>query len=184
MWTEKTHAYDVLRSLERDVFPKLGDRYIASVTAPAVLDVLREIEDRPAIETAKRVRQRMSAVFVYAMALRPGTLITTAWGATATSLSKISAARFLSSRSPHGSRPAFLVSRRGASAAPRRAGSEIFSTPSRGTRALTACRQCATHRRQAGHSARFPIRNWGFGIRHRQPGAEQFGRGPHVQPSC
>ncbi|MGV6874521.1 tyrosine-type recombinase/integrase [Pseudochelatococcus sp. B33] len=67
IWTE-THAYDVLRSLERDVFPELGDRYIASITAPEVLDVLRKIEDRPAIETAKRVRQRMSAVFVYGVA--------------------------------------------------------------------------------------------------------------------
>lgn len=67
VWTE-THAYDVLRSLERDVFPKLGSRQINAISAPDVLDVLREIENRPAVETAKRVRQRMSAVFVYGIA--------------------------------------------------------------------------------------------------------------------
>jgi hypothetical protein len=33
-----------------------------------VLTILRSIEGRPAIETACRVRQRMSAVFVYAIA--------------------------------------------------------------------------------------------------------------------
>jgi integrase len=37
-----------------------------------VLKVLREIEDRPAPETARRVRQRVSAVFVYAIALGIG----------------------------------------------------------------------------------------------------------------
>lgn len=66
-WTP-THAYDVIHTLERDVFPKLGGRDIRTITVPEVLTVLREIEDRPAIETAKRVRQRMSAVFVHAIA--------------------------------------------------------------------------------------------------------------------
>jgi integrase len=37
-----------------------------------VLGVLRTIEARPALETARRVRQRMSAVFVYAIALGVG----------------------------------------------------------------------------------------------------------------
>lgn len=67
MWSEH-HAADVIRSLDRDVFPKLGADQIRSITVPMVLEVLRAIESRPAIETAKRVRQRMSAVFVYAIA--------------------------------------------------------------------------------------------------------------------
>ncbi len=62
------HAYDVLHSLERDIFPTLGTRPIAEISAPEVLDALRAIENRPAKETARRVRQRMSAVFVYAIA--------------------------------------------------------------------------------------------------------------------
>jgi integrase len=66
-WTER-HADDVLRSLERDVFPELGSRPLRDITAPEVLQVLRDIEARPAIETARRVRQRMSDVFVFAIA--------------------------------------------------------------------------------------------------------------------
>ena len=66
-WTER-HAYDVLTSLERDVFPQLGALPITELGPPAVLAVLRAIEARPAIETARRVRQRMSAVFVYGIA--------------------------------------------------------------------------------------------------------------------
>ncbi|MDP5280142.1 integrase arm-type DNA-binding domain-containing protein [Sphingomonas sp. DG1-23] len=62
------HASDVVRSLERDVFPTIGSLPIAQLTPPLVLGVLREIETRGAIETAKRVRQRISAVFVYAIA--------------------------------------------------------------------------------------------------------------------
>lgn len=66
-WT-KTHAYDVLRSLERDVFPSIGDVPIRDLTPTIVLAELRKIEKRPAVETARRIRQRMSAVFVYAIA--------------------------------------------------------------------------------------------------------------------
>ncbi|RZL84381.1 MAG: integrase, partial [Sphingomonas sp.] len=64
----KVHAADIIRSLERDVFPSIGDLPIAQLTPPLVLGVLREIEARGSIETAKRVRQRISAVFVYAIA--------------------------------------------------------------------------------------------------------------------
>lgn len=62
------HADDVLRSLERDVFPAIGAIPIAQLTPPLVLAVLREIEGRGAIETARRVRQRISATFVYGIA--------------------------------------------------------------------------------------------------------------------
>jgi integrase len=66
-WTER-HADDVMTSLERDVFPLIGALPITEITPPMVLNVLRSVEARPAIETARRVRQRMSAVFVYAIA--------------------------------------------------------------------------------------------------------------------
>jgi hypothetical protein len=66
-WARK-HALDVMRSLERDVFPMIGNLPIAQLTSPAVLEVLRAIEARGAIETAKRVRQRISMVFIYAIA--------------------------------------------------------------------------------------------------------------------
>ncbi|MGI4880357.1 MAG: tyrosine-type recombinase/integrase, partial [Janthinobacterium lividum] len=62
------HAADVLDSLKRDVFPTLGKMPITQITVPLVLAALRSIEKRPAVETARRVRQRMSAVFVYGIA--------------------------------------------------------------------------------------------------------------------
>lgn len=64
----KVHAADVIRSLERDVFPSIGQLPIGELTPPLVLGALREIEARGSIETAKRVRQRISAVFIYAIA--------------------------------------------------------------------------------------------------------------------
>lgn len=66
-WSQD-HADDVMRSLERDVFPEIGDDPIASLKAPRILEVLRKIEARPAVETAHRIRQRISAVFVYGIA--------------------------------------------------------------------------------------------------------------------
>jgi integrase len=62
------HAYDILHSLERDVFPDLGAAPIKSISAANVLSVLRKIENRHALETARRIRQRISAAFVYAIA--------------------------------------------------------------------------------------------------------------------
>jgi hypothetical protein len=66
-WTQ-VHASDTIHSLERDVFPEIGGLPVQEITPPIVLAVLRKIEQRPAIETAHRVRQRMSAVFVYGIA--------------------------------------------------------------------------------------------------------------------
>jgi hypothetical protein len=62
------HAEDVIHSLERDVFPAIGSLPVREIDPPIVLSVLRPIEKRLAIETARRVRQRMSAVFVFGIA--------------------------------------------------------------------------------------------------------------------
>jgi len=62
------HAADVIKSLEQDVFPKIGALPVKGITSPMVLEVIRAIEDRPSIETARRVRQRISAVYAYAIA--------------------------------------------------------------------------------------------------------------------
>ena len=66
------HAGDVLDSLEKHVFPTLGETHVNAITPRLVLATLRTIEARPAIETAHRVRQRMSAVFVYAISCGVG----------------------------------------------------------------------------------------------------------------
>ncbi|MEA3389637.1 MAG: integrase arm-type DNA-binding domain-containing protein, partial [Pseudomonadota bacterium] len=61
-WTAR-HAADVIDSLARDVFPELGALPIGAIGAPAVLQILRDVEARGSIETARRIRQRISAVF-------------------------------------------------------------------------------------------------------------------------
>ncbi len=66
-WTD-VHAGQVLASLERDVFPAIGAMPIGAVTVPVILNALRLIEERGSFVTASRVRQRLSAVFAYAMA--------------------------------------------------------------------------------------------------------------------
>ncbi len=64
-WTP-VHAADVIASLERDVFPAIGALPLAEVTRPLVLATLRAIEARGRIETARRIQQRINAVFAFA----------------------------------------------------------------------------------------------------------------------
>lgn len=66
-WTAN-HAYDVLRSLEKEVFPAFGDAPISGIDAPTVLDAIRKIEGRKAFDVAGRVLQRVRVVFAYAIA--------------------------------------------------------------------------------------------------------------------
>jgi integrase len=66
-WSE-IHASDILRSLERDVFPAIGQYPVREVTVPNVLAALRPIEERDSKETARRIRQRMESVFAFAIA--------------------------------------------------------------------------------------------------------------------
>lgn len=62
------HAWDVLHSLERDIFPSLGRVPIAEINAQLLLAALRRVENRGAVETAHRLRQRLEAIFDYAEA--------------------------------------------------------------------------------------------------------------------
>jgi integrase len=61
-WTA-VHAADVLAQLERDVFPAIGAEPLDAIAAPAVLELLRAVEARGARESARRLRQRISAIF-------------------------------------------------------------------------------------------------------------------------
>lgn len=65
----KTHAQDVLERMEADVFPEIGASKLADLKAGDIHRVLLAVVDRGAIETAHRLRQRISAVFVYGIAL-------------------------------------------------------------------------------------------------------------------
>lgn len=63
-----THSSKVIERLERDVFPWLGSRAIDTITAPDLLQVLRRIESRGAVETAHRALQNSGQIFRYAIA--------------------------------------------------------------------------------------------------------------------
>ena len=63
-----SHADKIIRRLERDIFPWIGKRPIAGVSAPDLLAVLRRIEDRGAVETAHRTHQNCGQIFRYAIA--------------------------------------------------------------------------------------------------------------------
>lgn len=63
-----SHREKVIRRLERDVFPWIGARPIAGITPPDLLQILKRVEQRGAIETTHRVQQNCSQVFRYAVA--------------------------------------------------------------------------------------------------------------------
>jgi integrase len=66
-WRER-HAWDVIHSLERDVFPAIGKLPVSTITSAVVWAVLSPVEERGAVETAHRLRQRLSEVFAYGIA--------------------------------------------------------------------------------------------------------------------
>ena len=63
-----SHGLRIIRRLERDVFPLIGGLPVADITAPILLEAIRKIEARGAIETAHRAMQNCGQVFRYAIA--------------------------------------------------------------------------------------------------------------------
>ena len=53
--------------MKNDVFGPLGNKAIDSIAPPEILNILRKIESRGSLEIARKVLQRMSAVFRYAV---------------------------------------------------------------------------------------------------------------------
>ena len=66
-WQERT-AINIMHRLEVDVFPLIGRHPIAAIKAPVILDVLRQIEKRGALDMAKRQGQVCGQIFRYAIA--------------------------------------------------------------------------------------------------------------------
>ncbi len=64
----KNHGARIIRRFERDVFPWIGGRPIAEISAPELLAVIRRIESRGAIETAHRALSNCGQVFRYGIA--------------------------------------------------------------------------------------------------------------------
>lgn len=67
-WTPN-HALNVTRRFEVDIFPFVGNRPIAEIDPPELLDeVLRRIEKRGALDVTARVKQICGQVFRYGIA--------------------------------------------------------------------------------------------------------------------
>jgi integrase len=62
------HAERTRIRLEQDVFPWLGRRPIAAIEAPELLQSLRRVEARGALETTHRIKDSCSQVFRYGIA--------------------------------------------------------------------------------------------------------------------
>ena len=63
-----SHRDKVVRRLERDVFPYIGNRPIVTIKGPDILAVARRVEARGTIETAHRVLQHIGQVIRYGIA--------------------------------------------------------------------------------------------------------------------
>ncbi|WJS97767.1 tyrosine-type recombinase/integrase [Novosphingobium humi] len=64
----ENHADRIMRSLENGVFPIIGHLPIVKIGPAHILQVLNLIEERRAFDQAHRIRQRMSDIFVFAIA--------------------------------------------------------------------------------------------------------------------
>lgn len=63
-----THADRIIRRLERDIFPWIGNKPISDITPPQLLQTIRRIEQRGALETAHRALGNCGQVFRYGIA--------------------------------------------------------------------------------------------------------------------
>lgn len=61
------YADDIWRSLERDVFPTLGNVPISNIKAKMVIATLEPVKQRGTLETLKRLIQRTNEIMVYAV---------------------------------------------------------------------------------------------------------------------
>jgi len=62
------YAADVMEAFQNDIFPYVGLRPLSEIKPLELLNVLRKIEKRGALEKMRKVRQRCSEVFRYAIA--------------------------------------------------------------------------------------------------------------------
>lgn len=65
-WSEG-YASDIIEAFNKDIFPYIGQLPVNNIKPLVLLNVLRRMESRGATEKAKKVRQRCSEVFRYAI---------------------------------------------------------------------------------------------------------------------
>ena len=63
-----SHSDKIIRRLERDVFPWIGPKHVASIKPTELLELVKRVEERGAIETTHRIQQNCGQVFRYAVA--------------------------------------------------------------------------------------------------------------------
>lgn len=63
----KNYGVEVLHRMETDVFPHIGFRPVGHITPPELLQVIKKIEKRGALEAARRTLQLCGQVFKYAI---------------------------------------------------------------------------------------------------------------------
>lgn len=66
-WVDN-YAEKIIKRLEQNVFPWIGNKSITSIEAPELLTTIQRIEKRGALETAHRTMQNCGQIFRYAIA--------------------------------------------------------------------------------------------------------------------
>lgn len=61
------YAKDIWRSLEKDVFPAIGETPVQQIKARTLVEALEPIKARGALETVRRLVQRINEIMIYAV---------------------------------------------------------------------------------------------------------------------
>lgn len=61
------YAKDIWRSLEKDVFPAIGEIPVQQIKARTLVETLQAIKARGALETVRRLVQRINEIMIYAV---------------------------------------------------------------------------------------------------------------------
>ncbi len=61
------YANDIWRSLEKDVFPAIGETPVQQIKARTLVEALEPIKARGALETVRRLVQRINEIIIYAV---------------------------------------------------------------------------------------------------------------------
>ncbi|AXB79166.1 integrase arm-type DNA-binding domain-containing protein [Novosphingobium sp. P6W] len=64
---DNAHASRLLRRLERDAFPVIGAIDVRKVTSAQVLEMLRSVEARGALDVSRRIKQHVSQIYRFAI---------------------------------------------------------------------------------------------------------------------
>lgn len=66
-YVSEKHAAQIWSSLERDVFPALGNLSVTEIKAPTLITALKPVEVRGALETLSRLIQRINEIMMFAV---------------------------------------------------------------------------------------------------------------------